>query len=314
MRRALRNLLLLVCAGAAGWGAGDLLYHSKWSRDAIGRVFGRGRFLALAGGRAIHEHDLFKGGDARPETILVAEALRRSARNRQFLADKAEREMNLLRAQFGDEESFEEALASARLTETSLRSMVEDHLEVRHWIEEQVEPGLQANESECRQAYEENRACFQLPPRFRASHLFITAPEGTAPDVVLKKQNLAQGLSMRLLTGESLEDLAAEASEDEATKGQGGDLGYFSAWRMPPDFMAEVEKLTMGETSSPVRCHLGFHIVALAEVKPARELGFAEARAEIAAQVVNRKRVAAVASIAERVRRPEWAPDSLPRP
>ena len=314
MKRALRNFVLLVCAGAAGFGASEALYRAAWSRDAIGKVLGRGRFLALVDGRAIHERDLFQPGEGRAETTLVAAALRQSPQGAPILADKAEREINLLHAQFADKKNFGTALASSHLTEPSLRALVEIHLAVRRWLEEQIAPELKITDEACRQIYESNPERFELPPRFRASHLFIAAPEGTAPELVLSKRGLAQGLSVRLLAGESLEKLAAEASEDEATKEQGGDLGYFSAGRMPPDFMAELEKLSVGQTSPPLRCRLGFHIVALSEIKPARRLSFEEARAEIAAQMLNQKRGAAVTALADMIRRPEWARARFPRP
>ena len=304
MKRALRNLVLLVCAGAAGFGAGEIFYRTTWGRDAVGQLLGRGRFLALVDGRAIHERDLFQPGDARAETMLAAKSLRQSSEDATILADKAEREINLLHAQFADEIFFASALESTHLTEPSLRAMVADHLAVRRWLEEQIAPELKLTDEACRQIYENNPTRFELPPRFRARHLFIAAPEGTAPELVLTKRNLAQGLSVRLLAGESLDELAAEASEDEATKEDGGDLGYFSAGRMPPDFMAELQKLSVGQTSPPLRCRLGFHIVALTEMQPARKLSFEEARAEIATQILNQKRGAAVAALADMIGRP----------
>ena len=242
---------------------------------------------------------------------MAAEVLRRSSPEPRITAGAVEREIDLLRTQFGEEEAFAAELEAARLSEVALRAMVSDHLEVRHWIENQIAPELSVTAEECRQTYESNRAQSELPPRFRARHLFIAAPEGTDAGTVLTKRSLAQGLSVRLLAGESLAALAAEASEDEATKGDGGDLGYFSTVRMPPDFMAEIAKLTVGQTSPPVRCHLGFHVIALTEVKPARALTFAEARAEIAAQIVNGKRARSVTELTELIRRPEWSGAAL---
>ena len=307
MKRGLRNFLLLLCAGTAGWGAGEVVCRASWSRSAIGEILGRGQFLGVVRGRAMHERDLFAGTDGSAETMLAAEVLRRSSPESRIIVDGMEREIDLLRAQIGDEEAFAAALEAARLSEVALRAMVSDHLEVRHWIENQIAPELSVTAEECQQTYESNRAQFELPPRLRARHLFVAAPEGADAGTMLAKRTLAQALSVRLLAGESLATLAAEASEDEATKGAGGDLSYFSARRMPPDFMAEIEKLSVGQTSPPVRCHLGFHIIVLTEVKPARALTFAEARAEIAAQIVNGKRARSVTELTELIRRPEWS-------
>jgi parvulin-like peptidyl-prolyl isomerase len=62
--------------------------------------------------------------------------------------------------------------------------------------------------------------------------------------------------------------------------------------------MAEVEKLSPGEMSGPIRSHLGFHIVRLTGVKPPRQMRFEEVEAEIRSALANAKRAAAVARIA----------------
>jgi parvulin-like peptidyl-prolyl isomerase len=51
-----------------------------------------------------------------------------------------------------------------------------------------------------------------------ASHIFLAAPPETVPEIVESKRTT----------------LAAETSEDEATKLNGGDLGFSSTNRMPP--------------------------------------------------------------------------------
>ena len=103
---------------------------------------------------------------------------------------------------------------------------------------------------------------------------------------------------MRIAGGEPLSKLAAEASEDEASKVRGGDIAFFSAARMPPEFFAEVEKLQSGEISKPFRSHLGFHIVQLTETKPPRLVPFEEACGEISGALANERRVQITARLA----------------
>jgi parvulin-like peptidyl-prolyl isomerase len=82
----------------------------------------------------------------------------------------------------------------------------------------------------------------------------------------------------------------AEASEDEATKWRGGDLGFFASSRMPPEFFAAVTNLPVGGLSKPVRSHIGFHIVQLTAIEPARVIPFEEARGEIIGSLQNEQR------------------------
>ncbi len=208
-----------------------------------------------------------------------------------------DRELTLLRDQFADDDVFASAMRSSHLTEASLRHELEENLHERLRIEKQIASTIIVTEAEAGGVYDTRGKRFELPKRYRARHIFLAAPDGSAPDVMAAKQSAIQGLAVRILAGEKFEQLAAEASEDEATKLHGGDLGYFSAARMPPEFIAELEKLQVGELSPPIRSHLGFHIVQLMELKPSGELSYEQARPEIQLSLGNLKRAAAVAQL-----------------
>ncbi len=77
-----------------------------------------------------------------------------------------------------------------------------------------------------------------------------------------------------------------------------GDLGFFSEYRMPPDFVAAVIKMHVGEISPPVRTRMGFHIIQLTDSKPARQMAFEEAQREVALKLENEKRQSALQSLA----------------
>jgi hypothetical protein len=308
MKRIVRAAFLALCACVAGLLAAEALYRATWSRDAIGQLLGRGRLLAVVDGRAIYQNDLFTQPDGNAGTTVMAEALRHSAGGSRATAKDLEREIGLLRAQFGDEETFAAALESSELTDHSLKSLVGDHLEVRRYLEELVARESTPTEEEIRQRYDADLGRWALPQRWRAAHIFIAAPEGTDGDVLTAKGNAVVALSMRLLAGEvNFAQLAGEASEDEATKSRGGDLGYFSANRMPAEFIAELEKLQLHQISAPFRSHLGLHIVQLTDSKPPRALAFEEARAVIANELANEKRAARIAAEIATIKSPNWA-------
>jgi parvulin-like peptidyl-prolyl isomerase len=120
--------------------------------------------------------------------------------------------------------------------------------------------------------------------------LFLAAPVQTAPPIIDASRKLIESLSARLVGGERFSDLMAARSEDEATKNCGGDLGYFSVFRMPPDFFGAVTKLNVGQISPPIRTRLGLRIVQLTDSQPAQQLPFDQARGEIAATLESEKR------------------------
>ncbi|MBA3883117.1 MAG: peptidylprolyl isomerase [Chthoniobacterales bacterium] len=307
MISAFRATLLSVCACAAGLCGSEVIYRTPASRN-IGELLGRGRLLGSVRDRAIYERDLFTEPASMAETMFMAEALRHSGHHSRWADDALSREMNLLRSQFEDETAFNTALEASQLTDASLASLVAGHLEVRAYLEERVASNAHATAEACRQRYQSDSERFQLPARYRARHIFIAAPHGSPPDVIIEKRNFAGALSMRLLAGEDFARLAKEASEDKATKWGGGDLGYFSTWRMPSEFVAELDKLQVGQTSAPISSHLGFHIVQLTELRPGRSLTFEESHAEIATELMNEKRASRVESDIAMIKGGVWSP------
>ena len=206
-------------------------------------------------------------------------------------------ELKLLREQFRDEKTWRAALRASGFSVRSLRWNIVDDLRTREWTEQQMISRSGATEDECRNFYDTHPQNFMQRARFRASHLFLPAPPETPPEVVESKQKVIEALADRIRHGEKLSELAAAASEDEATKTRGGDLGFFSESRMPPDFFSAIVTMRVGEISQPIRTRLGFHIVQLTDFMPARQMNFEEVQPEIRLTIKNEKRRAALQAL-----------------
>jgi hypothetical protein len=292
----LRLFCLIAAASFSGVLCSELLCRSTVFRDVAGRVFSHGRLVAMTDSKGIYEKDL-DGDFSTASDLVVTENLCRVARNERPDAAKVDGEISLLRAQFGDEKAFLREVRANVFSISGLREKIADQARSLQWVEKRIAAETAVTERECREFYETHLALFAQPVRFRASHLFLAAPAETPPEIVESKREMIDALAGRLARGETLPLLAPEVSEDEATKSRGGDLGFFSSERMPPEFFAEVEKLAAGQRSRPFRSHLGFHIVAVAEIRPARVLSFSDARGEILLVRANERR----ALIAERL-------------
>jgi len=286
----LRFLCLIAAASFSGVLCSEMLCRSITLRDAAGRLLGHGHLVAITDGRGFYEKDLNDDDFSMKSDLIARENLRRAARNESPAAEKIDRELSLLRAQVGDEKAFLRRVRSDGLSVPLLRERIADQVRSLQWLERQIAAEQVATDRECRDFYETHRPIFIQPVRFRASHLFLAAPAETPPEIVESKGKLMDTLVVRLARGETLAQLAAETSEDEATKSRGGDLGFFSSARIPADFFAEIQKLAPGGRSNPFRSHLGFHIVEVAEIKPARMLSFSEARQEVSLALANERR------------------------
>jgi peptidyl-prolyl cis-trans isomerase C len=103
------------------------------------------------------------------------------------------------------------------------------------------------------------------PPQteVRASHILV-ATEDEAKDII-----------RQLDGGADFAALAKEKSTDPSAKQNGGDLGYFTAGEMVPEFSQAVFAMEKGESSkAPVKSQFGWHVIKVVDKrqKPAPTL------------------------------------------
>ncbi|MBJ8054387.1 peptidylprolyl isomerase PrsA [Bacillus cereus] len=88
-----------------------------------------------------------------------------------------------------------------------------------------------------------------------------------ASHILVSNENEAKEIKKKLDTGTSFEELAKQESQDSASKDNGGDLGYFGAGKMTPEFEKAAYKLKPGQISNPVKSPNGYHIIKLTDKK-----------------------------------------------
>ena len=95
----------------------------------------------------------------------------------------------------------------------------------------------------------------------RARHLLIRIPKNaTAKDTLVAYEKI-NTLRKEILGGASFEAVAKRASEDPSAKNNGGDLGYFSAFKMVYPFEEAAYTTAIGAVSQPFKTQFGYHLV-----------------------------------------------------
>ncbi len=86
--------------------------------------------------------------------------------------------------------------------------------------------------------------------------------EVKARHILVKTEDEAKKLIIELDGGAKFEDLAGKHTTDPSGKDSGGDLGYFGAGMMVPEFEKAAMETAVGSyTKIPVQTQFGFHII-----------------------------------------------------
>jgi len=147
---------------------------------------------------------------------------------------------------------------------------------------------MTVSDAEIKAAYEERKAEFLEPEQRRARHILIAVPKGSAEDVYKAARNKAESIRERIKAGEDFAKLAEELSDDKATAGKGGELGWFKASVMAPEFDQAVFAMDEDQLSDPVESHLGIHLIQLEEVRAAHQADLAGVKENIRTELVQK--------------------------
>ncbi len=122
----------------------------------------------------------------------------------------------------------------------------------------------QAEESLVTEAYQ------RMTQEVRASHILLLVDDNALPKDTLAVYNKINSLRSKIVNGEDFESVAKKYSEDPSAKSNGGDLGYFSAFRMVYPFETAAFNTKVGTVSKPFRTRFGYHIVKTTDKRTSR--------------------------------------------
>lgn len=144
-------------------------------------------------------------------------------------------------------------------------------------IKIEVDDKVRVTDDEARAYYDAHKNEFMTPELWRASHILV-ANEREAADILAE-----------LNGGAKFEDLARQHSMD-ATASRGGDIGFFRAGQLVPDFEKACFKLSVGQTSGIIHTQFGYHIIKLTDKKEPGAEDFEKAKARIENELRKKRR------------------------
>ncbi|MGJ3704163.1 SurA N-terminal domain-containing protein [Variovorax sp. AFSI2.2] len=151
---------------------------------------------------------------------------------------------------------------------------------------EAAKKNISVNEADLKTYYEQNTARFGTKEERRASHILITAPASApAADRAKAKAKAEQLLAEVKKAPATFADVARKNSQDPGSAEKGGDLDFVTRGAMVKPFEDAMFALKKGDISDVIETEFGYHIIRLADIKPAVVPPFEQVRATIENEV-----------------------------
>lgn len=171
---------------------------------------------------------------------------------------------------YGSEEHFKSYMEQYNVTEEDFEDMMREQLRYEK-IADELRKDIKVDPETY---YKENKELFKVEEQVKAAHILV------------QDEAKAKELIKKLEEGEDFAKLAKENSEDPGSKEKGGDLGFFSAEMMVPEFSEVAFSTEPGTfTKEPVKSQFGYHIIRVDEKKEAHEQTFDEVKDQITEQL-----------------------------
>ena len=156
------------------------------------------------------------------------------------------------------------------------------------------------DDAELHQYYEAHKTEFE---QVRARHILIRAAGSPVPAGGKKELSdqealaKAQEIRKKIVDGADFAALAAQESDDDQTKGKGGELSFFHRGQMVPPFEDAAFKMNVGDLSEPVKSPLGYHLIQVEAKNPGT---FEEAKPDIERRLRPQKAQAALEDLVKK--------------
>ena len=198
------------------------------------------------------------------------------------------------------------------------------------------------SDAEAKKFYNQNLDKFKRPERVRASHILISVNPEEITEIIksdAKNKSLddnaikakvneeikAKEAKVNQLLAEVKKDpskfakIAKENSEDTNSAIKGGDLGFFNAKEMVPEFSKAAFSMKPNTISDkPVKTQYGYHIIMVTDRAAASVTPFEKAKPDIKGYLENQKQLELLDNLTESLKKnakieyvnPEYSPEA----
>ena len=197
-------------------------------------------------------------------------------------------------------------------------------------------------DADAQKYYNDNVAKFKYPDKVRASHILIAVNPAEIEEVI-KADKANKDLTEEQIKAKVNEEIAAkeakakevlakvqkdpanfaqiakENSEDTTTAVKGGELGFFAAQEMVPEFSKAAFSMKPNTVSGLVKTQFGYHIIKVTDRMAAGQEPYEKVKNDIKAYLQNQRELQAIDNLVESLKKsanieyvnPEYDPKEI---
>ena len=192
--------------------------------------------------------------------------------------------VNTVRKTFPSPQAFDAALRKAGATMAGARRELARSLTIDRAVSRQVTSRCSVTPADARHYFDQNHDRFVIPEQLHVYAITIGVDPSAGSKEWADAKATAQDVLKQIRAGAAFDALARKYSTD-SSRTSAGDMGFIHRGSLSDQFEAATKHLPVGQASDVVQTIYGFHIIRVAEIRPARAKTFDEVERTLAADL-----------------------------
>ena len=224
----------------------------------------------------------------------------------------------------GSKEQLDQILKQNNVTAAQFKKDLTEEVKLKRLAQTLGVPAI--TDADTKKYYNDNIAKFKYPDKVRASHILIAVNPAEIEEVIkadkankdLTEEQIKAKVNDEIAAKEAkakevlakvqkdpanFAQIAKENSEDTTTAVKGGELGFFAAQEMVPEFSKAAFSMKPNTVSGLVKTQFGYHIIKVTDRMAAGQEPYEKVKNDIKAYLQNQRELQAIDNLVESLKK-----------
>ena len=224
----------------------------------------------------------------------------------------------------GSKEQLNQILKQNGISTSQFKKDLAEEVKMKKLAKELTDSNI--SDADAKKYYNDNIKQFKYPEKVRASHILISVNPQEIEEVItsdkenagLSKEEIKKKVDAEIANKQAKAEkilaevkkdqtqfakIAKENSEDTTTAVNGGDLGFFAAQEMVPEFSKAAFSMKPNTVSGLVKSQFGYHIIMVTDRMEAGQQPFEKVKNDIKTFLETQKQLEAIDKLVESLKK-----------